>query len=131
MSPETDLAFQAAVTRWADTEAIDPTRSPRAVCHGAYYVMYHAARAVLIAVYGTASSNHGRVESTFAEFARADGSDEAKQLSKLLRTVANQRTVADYTGEEIGLEHAHGSVVAAKAFLAFAARRLGLPTDIP
>ncbi len=38
------------------------------VIHGAYFAMFHAARAALLAVQGTASTNHGR-----CSHLRADG----------------------------------------------------------
>ena len=40
------------------------------VVHNSYYAMFHAARAVLLVVEGSASTNHGRVVETFARMAR-------------------------------------------------------------
>ena len=56
--------------RFARAVAGTPDDRFEGVVHGAYYAMFHAARAALLAVEGSASTNHGRVVETFRRWSR-------------------------------------------------------------
>ena len=45
----------------------------------AYYAMFHAARAALLAVDGSASTNHGRVVETFERYGEASGARRGRE----------------------------------------------------
>ena len=53
--------------RFAELSEQTPDDRFEGVIHGAYHAMFHAARAALLAVQGTASTNHARVGATFAQ----------------------------------------------------------------
>ena len=55
--------------RFADLSEQTPDEAFESVIHGAYFAMFHAARAALLAVQGTASTDHARVGATFAQMA--------------------------------------------------------------
>jgi len=76
------------------------------VIHGAYYAMFHAARAALLAVQGRASTNHGQVVATFARMVKRrklgqEATDLAATLTEAykLRAEADDRTVVDLTAQ--------------------------------
>jgi uncharacterized protein (UPF0332 family) len=53
------------------------------VIHGAYFAMFHAARAALLAAQGTASTKHGSVATAFAQIrAEQDLGAQASVLAK-------------------------------------------------
>jgi uncharacterized protein (UPF0332 family)/predicted nucleotidyltransferase len=67
------------------------------VIHGAYYAMFHAARAALLAVEGTASTNHGRVVETFGRMVRKRRLGKAAaDLAQTLKDAYELRAKADY-----------------------------------
>lgn len=128
---ESRESFTIALGHLREVKELSPSTTPRMVTHGAYYSMYHAARAVRLEADGEASTKHGKTASRFASFAADLRTPDAVRCSNLLRVAAERRNQADYTGEEISPEEAADSLAAAEEFLAFAARRLGLATDIP
>jgi uncharacterized protein (UPF0332 family)/predicted nucleotidyltransferase len=74
------------------------------VIHGAYYAMFHAARAAILAVQGRASTNHGQVVATFVRMVQRrrfgqEATDLAATLTEAykLRAEADYRTVVDLT----------------------------------
>jgi uncharacterized protein len=56
----------AKAERYADQAAQALPQAHETVVHNSYCTMFHAARAALLAVEGSASTNHGRVVETFA-----------------------------------------------------------------
>ena len=69
-----------------------------AVIHSAYYAMFHAARAVLFRMTGTAPRKHGGVITAFGRLVRDD--DEARRrCGRWLNAMKDGRTAADY-GED-------------------------------
>ena len=67
------------------------------VVHNSYYAMFHAARAALLAVEGTASTNHGRVVEAFARMVRKRRlGKEAVDLTGVLKKAYQLRADADY-----------------------------------
>jgi uncharacterized protein (UPF0332 family)/predicted nucleotidyltransferase len=72
------------------------------VVHNSYYAMLHAARAALLAVQGTASSNHGRVIASFARMVeRRKLGKEASDLSAILAQDYELRAEADYSNKDL------------------------------
>ncbi len=72
------------------------------VVHNSYYAMFHAARAALLAVQGTASTNHGRVVASFARMvAKQKLGPEATDLARTLTQAHQLRADADYTNKDL------------------------------
>jgi uncharacterized protein (UPF0332 family)/predicted nucleotidyltransferase len=72
------------------------------VVHNSYYAMFHAARAALLAVQGTASTKHGRVVATFARMVeRRKLGQEASDLAATLTEAYKLRAEADYSNEDL------------------------------
>jgi uncharacterized protein (UPF0332 family) len=92
--------------RFAELSEETPDGRFEGVIHGAYYAMFHAARAALLAVQGRASTNHGQVVATFARMVQRrklgqEATDLAVTLSEAykLRAEADYRTAVDLTGQ--------------------------------
>lgn len=72
------------------------------VIHGAYYAMLHAARAALIAIQGTASTNHGRVVASFGRMVeRRKLGAEACGLARVFADAYELRADADYSNKDL------------------------------
>jgi uncharacterized protein (UPF0332 family)/predicted nucleotidyltransferase len=72
------------------------------VVHNSYYAMFHAARAALLAVQGTASTKHGRVVTTFARMVeRRKLGQEASDLAEILTRAYELRADADYSNHDL------------------------------
>ena len=72
------------------------------IVHNSYYAMFHAARAALLALEGTASTKHGRVVETFARTAkRRRLGSAATDLAKTLSEAYELRGKADYGNEDL------------------------------
>jgi uncharacterized protein (UPF0332 family) len=86
----------AKAERFAKISVETPDDSFEGVIHGAYYATFHAARAALLAVEGTASTNHGRVVKAFATMVkREDPGSVATACSRALREAYKLRAQAD------------------------------------
>jgi uncharacterized protein (UPF0332 family)/predicted nucleotidyltransferase len=87
--------------RFAGLSSETPDDRFEGVIHGAYYAMFHAARAALLAVDGAASTNHGRVVETFKPMVRrrrlAGGRDHAVALEAAFEL----RMKADYGSDDL------------------------------
>ena len=89
--------------RFAELRGASAGRRPiETVVHGSYYAMFHAARAALLVLEGTASTNHGRVVETFAQTVKRRrlgqvATDCAMALSKAYEL----RAKADYGNEDL------------------------------
>ena len=76
--------------RFADLSEQTPDDAFESVIHGAYFAIFHAARAALLAVEGTASTNHGGVAASFAQMGgRPDLCAEPRLLAKARDLHAN------------------------------------------
>ena len=72
------------------------------VVHNSYYAMFHAARAALLAVEGSASTNHGRVVDAFARMVkRGKLGAVAKSCARTLSEAHELRAQADYGNEDL------------------------------
>ena len=75
------------------------------VVHNSYYAMLHAARAALLAVQGTASTNHGRVVTSFARMVeRKKLGTQAASLARIFTKAHKLRATADYSNEDLTKE---------------------------
>jgi uncharacterized protein (UPF0332 family) len=69
--------------RFAELSEQAPDDGFESVIHGAYFAMFHAARAALLAVQGAASTKHGQVAASFARMsAKQDLREPASVLAK-------------------------------------------------
>jgi len=72
------------------------------VVHNSYYAMFHAARAALLALEGTASTNHGRVVDTFAQsVTRRQLDPPAADCAAALSEAYKLRIEADYGSKDL------------------------------
>ena len=69
------------------------------VVHNSYYAMFHAARAALLAVEGTASTNHGRAIDAFVKRGRFGAT--ARGCATTLNQACELRAQADYGSEDL------------------------------
>jgi uncharacterized protein (UPF0332 family)/predicted nucleotidyltransferase len=72
------------------------------VVHNSYYAMFHAARAALLVLEGTASTNHGRVVETFAQTVkRGRLGPAATDCAATLSEAYELRAKADYGNQDL------------------------------
>ena len=72
------------------------------IVHNSYYGMFHAARAALLAVEGTASTNHGRVVDAFARMVkRGRFGASARGCATILNGAYELSAQADYGSEDL------------------------------
>ena len=91
--------------RFAELSEQTPDDRFEGVIHGAYYAMFHAARAALLAVQGTASTKHGRVVATFARMVeRRKLGQVASDLAQTLTDAYELRAGADYGADDLTTE---------------------------
>jgi len=92
----------AKAERFAELAVETPDERFEGVIHGAYYAMFHAARAALLAVEDTASTNHGRVVETFARMVKRDEPGAvATASSRTLRQAYKLQAQADYGKKDL------------------------------
>jgi predicted nucleotidyltransferase len=92
------------------------------VVHNSYYAIFHAARAALLAVQGTASTKHGTAVVTFGRMvAKRKRGVQARDLAEALMQAHKLRADADYGKEDLTKE---GVALRARMrpFLAFCAK---------
>jgi uncharacterized protein len=82
--------------RFAELSHGTPDDRFEGVIHGAYYAMFHAARAALLAVEGAASTNHGRVIKAFARMVKRHRLKGGAGHAAALESAAELRMEADY-----------------------------------
>jgi uncharacterized protein len=71
------------------------------IVHNSYYAMFHAARAALLAVEGSASTNHGQVIETFKKTVRRHRIKGGGGHAAALEAAAELRMEADYGDEDL------------------------------
>ncbi len=95
-------AALAKAGRYAELAAETVDERFEGVIHGAYYAMFHAARAALLAVEGSASTNHGRVVDTFGRMIEREQLGEvAEGLARTLSRAYKLRAEADYGSKDL------------------------------
>lgn len=128
--PDTDSILAVASGMIQEIRQADLDRMPGMVIHTAYYAAFHSARALLHETHGTVSTKHGTVHTAFESLAKTDSQDMLR-LAIDLRTLYEARLLQDYLGSVPTRERAESAAAIAKSLFAFAAQRLGMPTDIP
>ncbi len=94
-------AALAKAERYAELAAETLDQRFEGVIHGAYYAMFHAARAALLAVEGSAGTNHGRVVETFVRMARRRRGKALREHATTLEAACRLRIEADYGSEDL------------------------------
>jgi uncharacterized protein (UPF0332 family) len=98
----------------------DPTKDAEGVAHHAYYAMYHAAAAVLVAREGQHPKTHAALVGRIGLLVK-DLSEPARDQGRALRQAYELRLLADYDPGAKGLaDRAIASLAAAVSFIAFA-----------
>lgn len=87
--------------RFAELSAGTPDDRFEGVIHGAYYAMFHGARAALLAVEGSASTKHGRVVDAFTGLVKRRFRFEAAGHAAALIRAYRHRIKADYGNEDL------------------------------
>ena len=91
--------------RFAELSTGTPDDRFEGVIHGAYYAMFHAARAALLAVEDTASANPGRVVEAFGRMVRKRKLGKvAAELAGVLKKAFELRAEADYGTVDLTVE---------------------------
>jgi uncharacterized protein (UPF0332 family) len=99
----------------------DPEQDPDGVAHHAYYAMYNAATAVLLARQGTVPKTHASIVGQFGLLVK-DMPGKGRDHGRALREGFELRLLADYDAGATGLaERARASLDAAVSLVAFAA----------
>ena len=91
----------AKAERYADQAAQATPQAYESVVHNSYYAMFHAARTVLLAVEGSASTNHGRVLEAFKRFAKRQRSKAMREQATTLEAGYELRIEADYSSKDL------------------------------
>jgi uncharacterized protein (UPF0332 family)/predicted nucleotidyltransferase len=95
-------AALAKAERYADQAVQALPQAYETVVHNSYYAMFHAARAALLAVESSASTNHGRVVETFARMVtRRRLGKVAEGLARTLSRAYKLRAEADYGSKDL------------------------------
>jgi uncharacterized protein (UPF0332 family) len=98
----------------------NPTSDPEGVAHHAYYAMYNAATAVLLAREGEYPKTHGSLVGRFGLLVK-DLPGKARDHGRALREAYELRLLADYDAGASGLgDRARSSLAASKSFIRFA-----------
>lgn len=71
------------------------------IVHNSCYAMFHAARAALLAIEGSASTNHGQVVKTFKETLRRRRIKGGREHAAALEGAFELRMKADYGNEDL------------------------------
>jgi uncharacterized protein len=87
--------------RFAELSHETPDDRFEGVVHGAYYAMFHAARAALLALEGSASTNHGQVVKAFKQAMRRRRIKGGREHAAALAGAAELRMKADYGHEDL------------------------------
>ena len=92
----------AKAERFGELAVETPDERVEGVIHGAYYAMFHVARAALLAIEGTASTSHGRVVEAFARIVKRDKlGATARACATTLEQAYELRAQADYGSEDL------------------------------
>jgi len=87
--------------RFAAQAAQAAPQAYETIVHNSYYAMFHAGRAALLAVEGSASTNHGQVVKTFARMVKRHRMKEAREHAAALNAAFKLRIEADYGDEDL------------------------------
>lgn len=120
-------AWSKAMRILAEAEAQNPESTPNSVAHSAYYPMFHAARAVLLHISGSAPKKHGNVVGQFG-LAMKDRGETFRNAGDDFKSVYSLRLRADYdVAAFVSRESASQSVLKARVFIDLCATEFGFP----
>jgi uncharacterized protein (UPF0332 family) len=92
----------AKAERFADQAEQASPQAYETIVHNSYYAMFHAARAALLAVEGSASTNHGRVGDAFARMVKRGGLGAAAgSCARTLKQAQRLLAQADYSNKDL------------------------------
>jgi uncharacterized protein (UPF0332 family) len=125
------VSWQKAEAHLREAMAQDADASPMAIIHSSYYAMFHAARAVLFQVTGSAPKRHDRAIQQFGLLVR-DVDDALRAAGKAFNEVKDERTAADYDETIVpSPDEARDALQAAAVFLAVRGARYGFRASPP
>lgn len=125
MKDEADQRLAKARRLLDQIVRLDAAELPEPAIHGAYYAMFHAATAVLIARGAVAPATHSAVIGQFSRLARSEGGT-AREHGRALNRAFDLRLAADYGAEPAGLADVAPKIVRdAEAFIQFCASLCG------
>ena len=120
-------AWSAAEAYLAEALAQRAEDTPMSTVQAAYYAMFHAARAVLLQVNGTAPKKHASVVEQFGFLAK-DRGGALRTAGRDLAKAQRRRIKAAYeVTAQISVDDAKDTARIAEAFLAICAREFGFP----
>lgn len=118
-----------ARTACASARALLDRDDTDGACNRAYYAMFDAARAALLATGAEVATNVGKTHSgvltAFSLHLVKDG-PVPREIGRLLKQAEEIRIVADYSGDSIGPDDARRLVEAAETFVTTLANLPGL-----
>ena len=125
MKDEADRRLAKARRLLDQIVRLDAAELPEPVIHGAYYAMFHAATAALIAREGEAPGTHSAIIGRFSRLVRGEGGT-ARDHGRALNRAFDLRLAADYSAEPAGLAEVAPKIVRdAEAFISFCASLCG------
>lgn len=101
----------------ASAKVLLETGDADGACNRAYYAMFDAARAALLACGQEVGKTHKGVLNTFSEHLVRDG-PLPKEVGRLLKQAETRRYLADYEGSPVEISDALEMVGQAEAFVA-------------
>jgi uncharacterized protein (UPF0332 family) len=108
----------AKAERFAQWSEQTPDDDFEGVIHGAYYAMFHAARAALLAIQGTASTRHAGVGASFAQMS---ATQDVRVQPSVLAKARDLHAKAHYGSEDL-TEQGQALRAQMRPFLALCAR---------
>jgi uncharacterized protein (UPF0332 family) len=114
---KTEDLMAKAVQAAQSAQALLDREDADGACNRAYYAMFEAARAALVAVGHQIGKTHQGVLNAFNEHLVKDG-PVSRELGRLLKHAEALRYVADYSDNAVDLADAREMVEQAKRFVA-------------
>ena len=118
--PTPDALMSKAVRACASTRALFDLNDVDGACNRAYYAMFDAARAALLASGAPVEPDIGRTHSglitAFSQHLVKNG-PIAKEMGRLLKRAEETRLIADYKGDSVELADAREMVEQAEMFV--------------
>ena len=115
-----DALMSKAVRACASARALFDLNDVDGACNRAYYAMFDAARAALLASGAPVESDIGRTHSglitAFSQHLVKNG-PIAKEMGRLLKRAEETRLIADYKGDSVELADAREMVEQAEMFV--------------
>ena len=118
--PTPDALMSKAVRACASARALFDLNDVDGACNRAYYAMFDAARAALLASGAPVESDIGRTHSglitAFSQHLVKNG-PITKEMGRLLKRAEETRLIADYKGDSVELADAREMVEQAEMFV--------------